>query len=578
MNYLNITFKLAKFHEKSKKKYEKILKNSKNAFPSFLSTKHYYKRRKAIFFNDKNRNNLKKINILSERKKETNLIQSSLVSKRNADKSNKSNKSKSKMNDSPLSTNLFLKSDNNIKNENKIKKSRISFYKNNLSAENNKNAKFKKVLTSEYKLKLKSILQNFQNNKLTTNNLCKQEKKQPLNSLTENNFLFLFGNSKNKYSHKKRMKQLIYNKTVIDSMPKSALISMKMMKKFNEKTNKIYEEEKLEGIKFSKNINEFRRQIINSYKDSFRKDDLTHEKMNYNNAINFLSVNQDKKIKKAYELEKEFYKNKYHELDLNYSEKDYMDGYFGRKINKRKSTKKLEFNSISSKNNSNILSFIKESYFNNKEEKKILDYTHRNIGENYSYSHQNKYNSFSPNRKNNTQESSFNTSNTVNKTDKKYIPNNLYLNYMKNIRKRKSNAIFPNNSVKVEYDNYVKKCIKERSKQLADSLASINFYFEYQPLKEINSDIPQLNINQINLKRVVKVNEIRKNLNSFDDDDLLIHNINKLKEEIRDAELKYYSIEKHNNNYHLSFVKNNVRRSTLEKANAIKNPRFGVPC
>ena len=74
------------------------------------------------------------------------------------------------------------------------------------------------------------------------------------------------------------------------------------------------------------------------------------------------------------------------------------------------------------------------------------------------------------------------------------------------------------------------------------------------------------------------MNEIRKNLYSFDDDDLLIHNINKLKEEIRDAELKYYSIEKHNNNYHLSFVKNNVRRSTLEKANAIKNPRFGVPC
>ena len=143
-NVIIIKIKLAKFHEKSKKKYEKILKNSKNAFPSFLSTKHYYKRRKAIFFNDKNRNNLKKINILSERKKETNLIQSSLVSKRNADKSNKS---KSKMNDSPLSTNLFLESDNNIKNENKIKKSRISLYKNNLSAENNKNAKFKKVLT-----------------------------------------------------------------------------------------------------------------------------------------------------------------------------------------------------------------------------------------------------------------------------------------------------------------------------------------------------------------------------------------------------------------------------------------------
>ena len=37
------------------------------------------------------------------------------------------------------------------------------------------------ILVQE-KLKLKSILQNFQNNKLTTNNLYKQEKKLSLNS------------------------------------------------------------------------------------------------------------------------------------------------------------------------------------------------------------------------------------------------------------------------------------------------------------------------------------------------------------------------------------------------------------
>ena len=74
------------------------------------------------------------------------------------------------------------------------------------------------------------------------------------------------------------------------------------------------------------------------------------------------------------------------------------------------------------------------------------------------------------------------------------------------------------------------------------------------------------------------MNGIKKNLFPYDDDDLLQYNINKLKEELRDVELKYYSIEKKNNNYHLSFIKNNVRRTTLEKANAIKNTRFGVPC
>ena len=570
MNYVNIAFKLAKFHEKSKKKYEKILKKSTNEFPSFLSTKHFYRRRKALFFNRINLNNLKKKNAQSERKKETNLILSSLVTKKDIDKSNKE---KSKMKDSPSSSNLILETENNINYKNKRKKSRLNFKNINLSDENNIKTKLKKPLTYEDKLKLKSILQNFQKNKTTTNNLCKQEKKLSLNSLTEDNFLFLFSNYKRKCLHKKRMKHLIYNKTVIDNMPKSALISMKMMKKFNEKTNKIYEEEKLEGIKFSKNINEFRKQIINSYKDSFRKDDISQEKMNYNNAMSFLSTNQEKQIKKAYKLEKEFYKNKYQKHDSNYKKKDYIDGYFERKYRRKHSTK-IELNSTSSKNNNNILTFTKDKYFNNKEEEKIFEHNHNNE-DNYSYSHTNKYNLFSPNRKKIKQGSSYSS---INKNDKTYISNNLYLNYMTNLRNRRSNAIKIKDPVKEEYNNYVKNCIKERAKQLADSLASINHYFEYQPLKNMNSDMPNLNINQINLKRVVKVNGIRKNLFSYDDDDLLLHNINKLKEELRDVELKYYSIEKYNNNYHLSFVKNNVKRSTLEKANAIKNTRFGVPC
>lgn len=571
MNYVNIAIKLAKFHEKSKKKYAKILKKSQNEFPSFLSTKHFYRRRKALFFNDINLKNIKKPNTQSAKKKENNLILSSLVSKRIVEKSNNS---KSKAKDSVSSVNLCLESDNNAKDGKKIKKSKINLQTSYFSGDNNIRTKLKKTLTSLDKLKLKSILQNFQKNKLTTNNLCKQEKKLSLNSLTEDNFLFLFGNYKNKCSHKKRMKHLIYNKTVIDSMPKSALISMKMMKKFNQKTNKIYEEEKMGGIKFSKNINEFRKQIINSYKDSFGKDDLNQEKMNYNNALNFLNTNQEKQIKKAYQLEKEFYKSKYHEQSLNFKKKDYIMGYTERK-NKRKSTHKLELNSFSSKYNNNLLSFSKDKSFNNKEEEKIFDYNHKHEGNN-SYSNANKHSLFSPSHKKSSTDTNVKSNN---KNDIKSTPNNLYLNYMTNYRQRKSNIIHVYNPAKEEYNNYVKNCIKERAKHLADSFVSINHYFEYQPLKDLNSDMPHLNINPINLKRVVKVNEILKNLYSYDDDDLLIHNINKLKEELRDVELKYYSIEKHNNNnYHLSFVKNNVRRTTIEKANAIKNTRFGVPC
>ncbi len=94
----------------------------------------------------------------------------------------------------------------------------------------------------------------------------------------------------------------------------------------------------------------------------------------------------------------------------------------------------------------------------------------------------------------------------------------------------------------------------------------------------MNSDIPNLNVNTNNLKRVTKVKGIMKNLFSYDDDDLLIHNVKKLKKELRDVELQYYSIDKHIKNYHLSFLKNNIKRTTIEKVSAIKNPRFGFPC
>ena len=110
MNYLNIAFKLAKFHAKTKKKYDKILKKSKD-FPSFLSTRHYYKRRKAFLFINKNINDVKHINITSAKKKQTNLMLSNLTSKR---KSERSNKSQSKLNDSFSSINLFLESDNTL--------------------------------------------------------------------------------------------------------------------------------------------------------------------------------------------------------------------------------------------------------------------------------------------------------------------------------------------------------------------------------------------------------------------------------------------------------------------------------
>ena len=566
MSYLNLVFKLAKFHQKNKKKYEKILQNYKDAIPSFLSTKHFYKRRKAMIFNETKPNNIKLMNIKSSKKKETNSMLSKLSSQRN---SVVTNVSISKLNDSLSSTNIFLDSDNNSKRKKKMKekKHRRASYNGSYSVENKRNNHLKKPLTPADKIKLKSILKNFQKNQLTTNNLCKLEKKLTLNSITESNYLFLFTNYKTKNYHEGRMKHLLYNKAAFQNMPKSSLISFNMMKRFNRKTKKIYEEGKIEGIKYSKNINEFRKQIINSYKDSFSKSDLNQEKINYKNAINLLSSNQERKIQKAFQLEKEFYKTKYNENDFNVKRRDYINNFI-EKRSKKLSMNKYIFDSISSRNSKYSISLSKDKDINQNEEKKVFDYNHIHKGSKSSTNSHVK----SPlikNQKNSTDSNHYNIKN---------LGNNIFLNYMKNVLARRSKINSIDFSAKQEYDNFVKQNIRERSKQLADSFASINNYMEYQPLKPMNSDMPHLNINDINLKRVVKVNEIKKNLFSYDDDDLLLHNVQKLKEELKDVELQYYSIDKHANKYNLSFLKNHVKRRTVEKVNAIKNPRFGVPC
>ena len=166
-----------------------------------------------------------------------------------------------------------------------------------------------------------------------------------------------------------------------------------------------------------------------------------------------------------------------------------------------------------------------------------------------------------------------------------YYNKNIYLNYINNTKILGNNDYKPINKIekilldsREEYKKYVKDTIKERSKLLADSLYSINNYFEYQPLADTNSDMPQLNINTTNLKRVIKVNNIKKNLFSTDDDVLLLQNVKKLKDEVRDAEIQYYSVDGNKKQYNLSFVKNDVKAKTIVKLNMMKKSHFGVPC
>ena len=407
-------------------------------------------------------------------------------------------------------------------------------YNSLISTEANTNPRKKKkkfILNTVDRIKLKTILKNFNENSIITNELMSLDKRYPLNSITESCYMFL--NQKGKKNKKKNN-----NEKLINLNNKSTSIPINMIKKFNFKTKGLLDVDpnKAEGIKFSKNINEFRKQIINSYNDQIIPKDVKKGKINYNNALTFLEKNDEDRIKKAVELEKEFYKVKFNENQYLIEEK-----LLNNKLDSLSNDKEKNDENNSKKNSPN------------KKNPTPLSIKNRILLQNFVKRQLQYQQNLIKNMLNN---------NSINKKDGKYI------NY-------ESERIL--NDVRTRYSNFQKKVLKERSKEYADSLAATNGYFEYQPLQYINSELPGANINEINLKRVIRVNSINKNLFAADDDDLLQHNVKKLKEEIRNVEIEYYTVDK-KKQYKLSFVKNQVKPQTITKLNRMKNPHFGVPC
>ena len=583
--HLNTEIIFEKLKRKSKIKYNNIIKNS-DAFPNFLSTKHFYKRRNTQQINTLSNLNIKQEKIVSELPKFEDSIN---FHKKNSLSLGRITPSIS--DNSKINKNLFLDTKNDSEN-------------------NIRDLKKHKALTISDKIILKSIIKHFENNKLKTHSLYNLEKKYPLNSVTESNYFFLFSNYKNKKRKNKKDigKTKLINKSKISN---SALISYNMMKKFNDKTNKILEADKTEGTKFSNNINEFRKQIINSYKDSIILKDINKRKINYDNAIKLLESENEKRIKKAFELEKEFYKKKYSENHYFYEIMKHSEESKRRKskkipttISKKPGENFTLFSSpvktvgnITKNQNSfksiNRLHKIRKSTNENNnisDSSRIYENNNSNhlLKRKISKSHQNSNKKKLSNKSNKNLFNGENVKNNIkvtnNKNFKSTFNNNIYFNYINNSKIHKIEyKTFDNSEKKVldsreQYKKYIKKEIKERSKQLADSLASINNYYEYQPLIDLNSDMPYLNINSNNLKRVIKVNNIQKNLYSTDDDDLLMHNNKKLKDQIREVEMEYYTVDGNKKKYHLSFIKNEVKPQTIVKLNHMKNPHFGVPC
>ena len=120
-----------------------------------------------------------------------------------------------------------------------------------------------------------------------------------------------------------------------------------------------------------------------------------------------------------------------------------------------------------------------------------------------------------------------------------------------------------------------KKRIKKLSNDLADSIYEINDY----PYEEFNTSYSRDKIGEINLhnlSRARKINIIKKYIYNLDDDDLLLHNPKKLKEEIQKVQIDCNK-NNYRTDYNFSFLRKHLRIETIRKFKCIKDSQFGFP-
>ena len=115
------------------------------------------------------------------------------------------------------------------------------------------------------------------------------------------------------------------------------------------------------------------------------------------------------------------------------------------------------------------------------------------------------------------------------------------------------------------------KKIIERSKNFADSFLEMN-YMPYKRMKNRN-----IKINNHNLERAIRINNINKNKDNNIDKDFIIKDPNKIRDELLKMHMQFY-IANYNKDYNFHFLKKKFKPQTIRKFAYIKDSYFGVPC
>ena len=394
------------------------------------------------------------------------------------------------------------------------------------------------------KKKIKSIINNFKKHKVVADRLLNKEKYLALNSVNNSNYSFLIAqNGDTKLKNKNR--KLIYRNQYYDC-------SSNMITKFNNRTFDILDPPKKDPI-YSTNLNYFRRQLINNFTEYNENIEYTRKK--YNDAMKIGEIHEEKNFKLALKMEQKFYQNKFNilknqnvkDIKNNINKIKQMHGYF-RKSHFSRNTFKMS-NTPAKKSKNSILNTFTNNDKNDNSNLKLLPEINKT---------------------------------PIKKPKSDEINLNLYNNKIKSVLSRMKELSV--NEIKNEqvlkdfkkiHNSKARKAIKQRSKDLTDSIYEINDY-PYQKLSSSYSKENVGNINMHNLARARKINIINKYLYNLEDDDLLIHNPKKLREEIKKVQNACNKTD-YKANYNYSFLRKKLRLDTIRKFNCIKDSQFGFP-
>ena len=402
--------------------------------------------------------------------------------------------------------------------------------------------------TKDVKNSVKFIVNNFNHNKSATTLFFNKEKKMELNSLSNitNSSLGLLLAEENKNE----------NDSTVYNEDKSISLPSKMIDLFNNRTHRYLNSSQSSPKMFSSKTNQFRTEIINSFKNIENSKEIIKKlKRKYNESIDIFERHIDLKIKKAIQDEKSFYKLKNEEnvknINLIY--------------------KKLLFLSKQRSEDRKLTYFSK-----GKSSRKSL-----NIKQNIA--------NLIKVKRNSVVETKFLFNNDINKDKSKENNSNFsssleLANLKQNPKIKKFKRIYKcKNEEKVEkahlqFEKFKINKIRQNAKKFRDIIGEmINSSYRLKNSTYLDDESKKIRIINNNLMKISKMQKINKSIDKFEFNEFK-EDYFKLKEKMNKCENEYYRVSIFNNKYKLSFLKPTLKQSTVKKYLQMNNCAFGFPC